>query len=203
MTVSISEQILQSAHLDYKLSVRLAGVNDLIAAEGKYHLICLRAYKRSTSKTEKECVDIDLAFSWLCKELRSGAEQGNIFQLMDVWNRYVQLAEELAIGIPRSFITRRATFKEKLESKVGDIFQFFKPLNVNIAERQTLLIPLKFQAQRVFETTVETENNLLETLNIPKYHPEQEGQFLSLVHVALKNKRTYDSKRGSQRIISE
>ena len=40
----MSKQILQSAHLDYKLSVRLAGVNDLIAAEGKYHLICLRAY---------------------------------------------------------------------------------------------------------------------------------------------------------------
>ena len=58
MTFSMSKQILQSAHLDYKLSVRLAGVNDLIAAEGKYHLICLRAYERSTSKTEKECVDI-------------------------------------------------------------------------------------------------------------------------------------------------
>ena len=65
MIFSISKQIFQSAHLDYKLSVRLAGVNDLIAAEGKYHLICLRGYERSTSKTEKECVDIDLPFSWL------------------------------------------------------------------------------------------------------------------------------------------
>ena len=69
MTFSMSKQILQSAHLDYKLSVRLAGVNDLIAAEGKYliNLTHLRAYERSTSKTENECVDIDLAFSWLCK----------------------------------------------------------------------------------------------------------------------------------------
>ena len=53
MTFSMSKQILQSAHLDYKLSVHLAGVNDLIAAEGKYHLICLRAYERSTSKNGK------------------------------------------------------------------------------------------------------------------------------------------------------
>ena len=83
------------------------------------------------------------------------------------------------------------------------IFQFFTPINVNMAERQTLLIPLKFQAQRVFETTVETESNLLETLNIPKYHLEQEEEFLSLGHVALKTKRRYDSKRGSQRIVSE
>ena len=100
MTFSINKQILQSAHLDYKLSVRLAGVNDFIAAEGKYHLICLRAYEQSTSKTEKECVDIDLPLSWLRKELESGAKQSHIFQLIDVWNRYIQLAKELATGIP-------------------------------------------------------------------------------------------------------
>ena len=102
----------------------------------------------------------------------------------------------MAIGTPQSFITRRATFKEKLESNVGDIFQFVKPVSVNIAERQTLLIPLKFQAQRVFETTVETENNFLETLKIPKYHPEQEDEFLSLVHVALKIRGDMITKEG-------
>lgn len=62
MTFSMSKQILESAHLHQKLSVCLAGVNDLIAAEGKYHLACLRAYERSTSKTKKDCTETDLAF---------------------------------------------------------------------------------------------------------------------------------------------
>ena len=113
-----------------------------------------------------------------------------------MWNRYVELAEEMAIVIPQSFISRRATFKEKLESKVGTIFQFFKPLNVNTAERQTLLIPFKFQTEKVFETTVQTEDDLLETLNIPSYHPEQEDEFLSLIHVALKIRGDMVTKAG-------
>jgi hypothetical protein len=33
----------------------LAGVNDLKAAEGKYHSKCLNAFKYVTQKTKKEC----------------------------------------------------------------------------------------------------------------------------------------------------
>ena len=90
------------------------------------------------------------------------------------------------IGIPQSFISSRATFKEKLGIKVGDIYQFFKQLNVSTTERQTLLTPLKCQTKKVFETAVKTNDDLLENLNAPKYHPEQDDEFLSLVHVALK-----------------
>ena len=192
----MSKQILESAPLHHTLCVRLADVNDLIAAEGKYHLVCLRAFQRSTSKTMKECVETDLAFSWLCKELENAAEKGHILQLIDVWNRYVELAEELAIDIPQSFINRRATFKAKLESKFDDIFQFFKPLNVSTTERQTLLIPFKFQTEKIFQTTVEAEDDLLETLSIPKYRPEHEDEFLSLVHVALKIRGDMVAKDG-------
>ena len=192
----MSKQILESAPLHHTLCVRLADVNDLIAAEGKYHLVCLRAFERSTSKTKKECVETDLAFSWLCKELENAAEKGHILQLIDVWNRYVELAEELAIDIPQSFISRRATFKSKLESKFDDIFQFFKPLNVSTTERQTLLIPFKFQTEKIFQTTVQAEDDLLETLSIPKYRPEHEDEFLSLVHVALKIRGDMVAKDG-------
>ena len=93
MTFSMSKQILESAPLHHTLCVHLADVNDLIAAEGKYHLVCLRAFEQSPSK--KECVESDLAFSWLCKELENASEKGHILQLIDVWSRYVELAEEL------------------------------------------------------------------------------------------------------------
>ena len=37
-------KILQDSKLENTMSLRLAGVNDLIAAEGKYHNKCLNAY---------------------------------------------------------------------------------------------------------------------------------------------------------------
>jgi hypothetical protein len=43
------------------MSLRLAGVNELIAAEGKYHNKCLNAFKYDTQKTKKECETINLA----------------------------------------------------------------------------------------------------------------------------------------------
>jgi hypothetical protein len=45
------------------MRLRLAGVNDLIAAEGKYHNKCLNAFKYDTQKTKKECEIIDIAVS--------------------------------------------------------------------------------------------------------------------------------------------
>ena len=43
-TLSVSNRILQDSKLENTMSLRLAGVNDLIAAEGKYHNKCLNAY---------------------------------------------------------------------------------------------------------------------------------------------------------------
>ena len=48
----------------------LAGVNDLIAAEGKYHNESLNAFKYDTHKTKKECETIDLAMIFLVQELK-------------------------------------------------------------------------------------------------------------------------------------
>ena len=83
MTKKVSDEIIQSAYLDYKVSLRLAGVIDLIAAEAKYHLPCLRAFNRSTAKTKQDAsVDNDLAMVWLCNELQYAAES---FSLLSVF----------------------------------------------------------------------------------------------------------------------
>jgi hypothetical protein len=49
---------LQDSKLENTMRLRLAGVNDLIAAEGKYHNKCLNAFKYDTQKTKKECETI-------------------------------------------------------------------------------------------------------------------------------------------------
>jgi len=54
MTLKMSEQIIEAAQFNYKLRVRLAGVCDLIAAEAKYHLPCLSAFKRNAEKAKLE-----------------------------------------------------------------------------------------------------------------------------------------------------
>jgi len=54
MTLKMSEQIIEAAQFNYKLRVCLAGVCDLIAAEAKYHLPCLSAFKRNAEKAKLE-----------------------------------------------------------------------------------------------------------------------------------------------------
>ena len=75
----------RSAYLDYKVSVRLAGVIDLIAAEAKYHLTCFSSFTQSTTKVKQTTSTCDLAMIWLCQELRISADRGHILCLDDVW----------------------------------------------------------------------------------------------------------------------
>ena len=69
-------------------------------------------------------MDTDLAFSWLCKELENGAEQGHIFQLKDVWNRYVEHAEEMAIVTLNHSLVGEQQLKKNLKAKMVPSFNF-------------------------------------------------------------------------------
>ena len=94
MTKQMSKRLIEASHLDYKVSIRLSGVIDLITAETKYHLTCLRAFTRSTTKTKQESANTDLAMIWLWKELHQAADKGHVLLLEDVWEGYKELAEE-------------------------------------------------------------------------------------------------------------
>ena len=146
MTKQMSDHIIQPAQLDYKVNVRLGGVIDLIAAEAKYHLACLSTFDRSVFKTKQVSKSIDLAMIWLCQELHQSADKGRVILLNHVWDRYNKLAEESATTLQASFYSRKGTFKERLQSQVGDIFTFFQPHDRCITERKTVLIQNKFQA---------------------------------------------------------
>ena len=184
MTKAMSDQILQASHLDYKIHVRLAGVIDLIAAEAKYHLTCLSKFTRSTSKVKQDSADTDLAMIWLCRELKQSAHRGYVLLLDDVWDRYKELADESSAVIKQSFLSRSTTFKEKLQSHLGDTFNFFQPLDRCPSERKTMLIPTEYQPTAVLKLEDETQE-AEETITLPRYEPDDDIT-LSLIHVALK-----------------
>ena len=110
MTKQMSNQISEASHLDYKVSIRLSGVIDLIAAEAKYHLTCQRVFTRSTTKTKQELANTDLAMIWLWKELHQAADKGHVLVLEDVWEKYKELAEESSTTIQHSYYSRSTQF---------------------------------------------------------------------------------------------
>ena len=78
---------------------------------------------------------------WLCNELQYAAEKGQVIKLADAWKQYEILSIESGAQIPQSYISRQSSFKEKLQSRVGDLITFVCQLETNPSERETLLIP--------------------------------------------------------------
>ena len=92
-TFKMIRQILEGARCEHDLSLRLTGINELIAAEGKYHphcyKKCMRNVPRSSNVAKDESGTVLLLF---ILELKKSAEQGHILELKEVWLRYCSLA---------------------------------------------------------------------------------------------------------------
>ena len=58
-TFKMSQQIhvLEGAKCDHNLSLRVAGVNNLVAAEGKYHPNCYKRFLRNVSRSRDTAKD--------------------------------------------------------------------------------------------------------------------------------------------------
>ena len=107
-----------------------------------------------------------------------------VLPMSDVWERYETLTTEAGAEIPTSFITRRSTFKDKLQSALSDIYQFVQPLNRDKSERGTLLIPLNCPPIASAYLSQDDQRNEKE-LNSPEYKPSNDDSILTLVHAAL------------------
>lgn len=59
-------------------------------------------------------------------------------ELEHVWERYEKLAQDCSIPIPPSYYSRKSTFKNKLESKLGNLFSFFPSLITKLFGRGKL-----------------------------------------------------------------
>ena len=196
-TFSVSDRVLQNAKFDNLLRVRLGNVSDLIAAEGKYHLNCMNAFRYETQKTLTECKSSDLAMIFLVQELVYAANKHQILQLSDVWTRYSTLVEETSSEMPQSYVTRRSTFKETLQGKLKTHFQFLRPLNRAVFERETILVPHALSKHHYGKLHYEGPEDSLNDkyLTMPKYETT-DSSFMDLVHVALKLRSDLEEKGG-------
>lgn len=102
--MKVSNRILQAAKYDSFLRVRLVCVNDLIAAEGRYHLTCKNRFERRAKHMES-LPSRDMQLEWICQELEQSAKQADILDLVHVWDRYSTLANEAQLNIPSRFLS--------------------------------------------------------------------------------------------------
>ena len=160
--------------------VCLACVNDLTAADGKYHQNCLTDFDRRS----KHLVNIsrtspEIVLAWLCQE----PSRPISLNLADVWARYCDTSHSTQIHIPSSFQTRKNTFKEKLVHRLKSMYEIIVLHDQPRTQPRTVLVPSKFRHIPVSEM-VNDETNDTERL-IPSFKHDDQDTFLSMVHVAL------------------
>ena len=128
-TFQTSQKILLNVASDRELSCRLAGVSDLIAAEGKYHLKCYTHFIRNTERNEQcsETDDANRCFEEVMTLLRERLSQGHILSLKAVWTYFSHQLEEKYQLSPGDYRSNR--FKERIQAFRGEDIAFVPPLN--------------------------------------------------------------------------
>ena len=127
--LSTSDNILQLAQFDKVMRCRLAGVSDLIAAEGKYHLRCYRKFSRKYEKTAADSDKEDpynICLHDVADELRTGLARGEIYSLNNVWERYCDLLGDFKLD---AGVYRSQHFKAKLSKVLQGKALFVHSLN--------------------------------------------------------------------------
>ena len=103
---------------------RLAGISDLIAAEGKYHLKCYSRYlKKSTQKISEDNENANVR---CFKEVEKRLLQGHIYSLKAVWTYYSNRLEQNYHVQPKVYRSNR--FKERIHDFLGASVELAPPL---------------------------------------------------------------------------
>ena len=191
--MAISKYIMTNAKLNLKVFIALSNVSDLIAAEAKYHLNCYSDFKRLKQRTEKEEKNIDYALLYVLEELNKAESKGDVVRLNDVWERYVEHAENYNTNLTRSYKDKHTfgiCLKNKLE-KGKSSYQFFTKLNDN----ETIMFPVNYLKEGISSIINHNDKELEESI-IPKHRSENNDEFLALVHVALRLRGDINQKEG-------
>ena len=128
-----SVQIMEDAKFDTIMRVRLSGISDLPAAEGKYHLPCLVTFERKVEKIRKMGIlpSQDLAMPELCNILEHGLALGHVYDMNSVWEKYQQLSDETPESeIPQKYLSRRQSFIDDVRTHLGHKANFVRSLDI-------------------------------------------------------------------------
>ena len=132
MKMSVSQNIIDLSKEDYVMSVRMANVVDLIAAEGKYHKQCYVEFERRLKKKRaRHSLCSDPILNDLGDMLLVGLSAGNVYDMRKAWEKYVELCNATEQAIPDSYLSRRQTFYTALQKVIGDEGSFIRPRNRN------------------------------------------------------------------------
>ena len=128
-----SIQIMEDGSLDPVMRVRLSGISDLPAAEGKYHLSCLVNFERKVERIRKSGIlpSQDLAMPELCKILEHGLALGHVYDMGSVWEKYLQITEAIPESeIPQKYLSRRQSFIDDVRMHLGHRANFVRSLDI-------------------------------------------------------------------------
>ena len=105
------------------MSVSPAGVSDLIAAEGCYHLTRLITFEIRCMKAKSSMVSLDnetvnvwrsCAENWV--QVFSG---GHVYDMLDVSRKYESMDRGIGTTIPKKYLSRRTSFYEVVQQLIG------------------------------------------------------------------------------------
>ena len=130
-TMPTSDKILHLSKLDPVMRYRMAGVNDLIADDGKYHLTCytnfLRRYENNDAYDSGQKLDYEaVSFNNTMDELKKGLSESNIYHLSAVWDRYCDFMKDFGED-PGMYRSNR--FKERIQKRLEGQVEFVQPLD--------------------------------------------------------------------------
>ena len=186
-----SDYIKNNSKLSLRLYIALSTVSDCPCAELKYHLSCYTRFKRLVDKSEKEERTVDYAMHYIIDELNNSASKGDVILLDDVWERYESYVIKYNTQSTGSYKDKR-TFTRVLRDKLQDSYHFFNKMD----DYEIILFPVNHLNGGIASVINQNDKEIEESI-ILKYKPENENEFLALVHLALRLRREIIEKPGS------
>ena len=206
-TLDKSTKIMNMAKHNSAMHFRLSGTNDLIAASGKYHQKCLLKFERDTLGCDRTSGGSADAMVALCTQLEVGLNQGHVYDMGKVWDTYVETAGDLSCEIPASYLSRRQSFYNDVEQRLGGKARFVRPLDSHMhlmmypGDRSDYVIRhslCKQSGSDLFSSSNESELSEVSESENNAQTKTFDSTFQEMVHVAMTIRTDLDQTAGHE-----
>lgn len=201
-TFDVSDKILQGAQADCVMRCRLAGISDLVAADARYHLQCYVQFKRKVSNPSSSSAQTprDVCFEKVASEVSTGLVEGDIYTLLDVWERYCSLLSEFNIDAG-TYRNNKTRFKDKLQRLLPGQIEFVPQLNPQQPQLLFSTLSSKIAVQTLKQKSDETKTTM-DDLTATQFSHSETDELLALHHTALRIRGDINSCPGLENCTS-